>query len=1463
MANKPIDIDQLDFNDPKTIDWINSNVNLDDPDTAKYIQAKFQPIDQPAAQPQPVVQAPQRAPVPDDYAGGPSTDLDPATTAQMSAPGFGGQIVQPVKALAEDLTDGYNASLGTGDKPLVNQIVDPFLHPLAPGGALHGPKTALDALNVVPEMLALNAASGFLEKATRFGGEHGLDLNQAVMGLRAAPEAPAFLQEMFGRNGDPVDRLKTPTTPESTAPVKPNLDAIQPTTLSKQDEATYADLLNHGTEDQVNQFFDNKGGLRPDPVAVKSYIERRDAGQAGLVSPEDVSYFKKEVQQPTLTPEAQQARTAAVKSHIDDVTSTWKNKPDFEVVHSADEIADPDIRAQAKAEGADENALGFLGQDGKVRIFADNIKSPDELSAVVYHEALGHHGLSQTLGDNLDNTLKSFMENNVGSFGDDVSQWLKDNPDAYKNDPNRPIRAAEEVLAEQSEAGQLKPKLMDIVSNKVKAIGRKAGVDLKYSDREINTILSMAHDAVVNGKGRNVAANGFRYMYIGPKAEEFGTKLDFTGPDNKLKAEISDHESRLLDPIKDKENPHYLDEVLHHPELYRNYPKLRDIVVSQHPVEGDTWQAHQGAYYRGHNQINVTPYSVNPHSTILHEVQHAIQEHEGWQGGSNSTSPDYNNTFGEIEARDTQARADFNPMERQISPRYQELESKSPESVKFMRRKPDPLDEDGYTPKAAKAGYDDLLKEYEPKYRSFAEAKRAASDLGISSKDLIKGKQSVGEIDKKLFMLERAARMTDTKWAEISKRIDDEGLSAKNKDDLIRVVNEAAYLNAKILDSQAEVGRALNSIKAMSFTKKKLGDLNKTLEEHGGTLAPLADDATFLKFKNSVDAARNGKNPAGANALIRSVLRPYWWQYALSFRHNMMLSGLATHAKNIADNTLMIGRELEEAAMALPGGVVRSGINKLHEAAGSKTRVQSGVSPEEIAGRLYGLTRAALDSTTYKATADAFLHGHGNREISSKVEMQDPHIPVVDKVSHALHAQDTFFRAFMQNTNMYALGVRMAREQGFKGSRAFQEGSNLAMNPTPSMLKQSKEMADSALLVDKPQLLFSDSIEASKSIKPGMTPDEQTRAAVANIMFPFFRVSDRLIFQKIRRSPLSFLDKTTREDFRAGGARRDIAIARTAFGSALIYYYWNQAGKGNIEGASTDYKKEQALAAGGHLPNSIKDSDRYTDATALNLSANPLDLHNSIAADVATIRKAYEKSKDAGTAASGLIKSTKAFLGTIASNSFADNISMYTEPFAQGQSDGQENSTWGKLASNTVNSFLPAAARQLNQRFGDTTKRDTAGDKSVPGRVVAGVMASTPGLSDKLPIKYDVYGQPQDQGKTVLGTRNYQKIKDDPTIQEIQRLERTTDKAVVTEAPRNITVNGNKISLDGEAYSDYQRVTGWYFLQGAKKFTQTDAYKNSPDERKVLQIKEIRKQAASAAKAYLISNLQKEQEPEE
>lgn len=321
-----------------------------------------------------------------------------------------------------------------------------------------------------------------------------------------------------------------------------------------------------------------------------------------------------------------------VINRVDQLTAGWENAPTFEVYKNFLDIKD-----------APNDVVG-LYRDGKVYLSTENILaeakardvSPEDIVAgVTFHEALGHYGLAQQFGDELDGTLATILDNSK-VYQRRVSEWLTKNPDAYKGNPNRDILALEEILAERSEKGRMPASVVNIFKNKIKDYGRKIGLNLEYSTREVETILGMSHAAVVNGKTRaEVRDNGYRTMYAGAKAADKPKEPGrwFTGPDGKQRFEIDDSGAYYDDKAMAANQSSYafLPRALHHPELFKQYPSLKNTIVKIKEMPN----GNMGQYNPSNNTITINPKNPDKLGTILHEIQHNIQEIEDFARGGN------------------------------------------------------------------------------------------------------------------------------------------------------------------------------------------------------------------------------------------------------------------------------------------------------------------------------------------------------------------------------------------------------------------------------------------------------------------------------------------------------------------------------------------------------------------------------------------------------------------------------------------------------------------------------------------------------------------------------------------------------------------------------------------------------------------------------------------------------------
>ena len=127
------------------------------------------------------------------------------------------------------------------------------------------------------------------------------------------------------------------------------------------------------------------------------------------------------------------------------------------------------------------------------------------------------------------------------------------------------------------------------------------------------------------------------------------------GADDKWRYEIMDgeyhHPADMSQPVR-------LSDILDNPALYEAYPDLADMKVEFKPLDKN-----RNGYYDGKGiVINSGKGQAQNASTLIHEIQHAIQHREGFAQGGNSKS--FEEGLDEIEAKLTVLKGDFDNLIR-------------------------------------------------------------------------------------------------------------------------------------------------------------------------------------------------------------------------------------------------------------------------------------------------------------------------------------------------------------------------------------------------------------------------------------------------------------------------------------------------------------------------------------------------------------------------------------------------------------------------------------------------------------------------------------------------------------------------------------------------------------------------------------------------------------------------------
>ncbi len=307
--------------------------------------------------------------------------------------------------------------------------------------------------------------------------------------------------------------------------------------------------------------------------------------------------------------------------------------------------------------------------------------------------------------------------------------------------PAQRAQLAEEYLAHLGEPGlNLDPsfvrRVLDFLRRSLGRVTRALG--RPPTDAELKLIIEAGARNLAARRNGTTPPAVTRFLYVGVQAQGFEEATaegrTFTGRyDQKERFEIEDSGARLIGggylSREAAETPGApvvrrgtLEGVLDHEALFRAYPALRQVPTRVFVSAG--YDQPSGAYNHSKQAIEVhAPTDSAALSTLLHEVEHAIQDTEGFARGGSPADvvdqgrtgalldrlmsgeltqeeftearrrlnrlayEDYRRLAGEVEARDVQARRGFSEAERALVEPYSSENVPAGEAiVRFQRR---------------------------------------------------------------------------------------------------------------------------------------------------------------------------------------------------------------------------------------------------------------------------------------------------------------------------------------------------------------------------------------------------------------------------------------------------------------------------------------------------------------------------------------------------------------------------------------------------------------------------------------------------------------------------------------------------------------------------------------------------------------------------------------------------------
>ena len=671
----------------------------------------------------------------------------------------------------------------------------------------------------------------------------------------------------------------------------------------------------------------------------------------------------------------------------------------------------------------------------------------------------------------------------------------------------------------------------------------------------------------------------------------------------------------------------------------------------------------------------------------------------------------------------------------------------------------------------------------------------------------------------RMLMVESANNIKASAERIVGKQAGDEEVIAFRK-----MVARHAAIQMHVQGLAAEAGRALQ---AWSITAQnpqiRAFQVDELMKRSGGKrqaerLARMMLDEDSL---------------TGFNDLVDKAYQPKVSDAVLEVWINGLLSGPTTHAANITGNIIADVFSKAERLTAAGFGAVRTGIVNptLSKVTGKQIGTDDRVYFGESGSQIMGWLAAYQDGL--RTMKESLKSGDSQVDFMQKYEEQDyraftaktfgaEQVPILGRgldvigeyyvriPGRVLQAEDDFFKAMAYRGELQALAYRKAVQSG--ADDIGDEMARLLANPDTELHEAAMQQARVQTFTNNLGNMGGSQFQALANSNPAL-----------KVLTPFVRTPINLTKYAIHRSPLTAFAPTFWQDLAAGGARKDMAMARASMGAAISASVGLWVSDGTITGSGpSDPGLRNVMKAAGWQPNSIKIGDQYVSYNRL----DPFGMIMGIHADAADMyRYATTEKQQEDIAMFMAVSVAENLTSKQYMRGISDVLNLINQP-----SGTKVEQYLGRLAGSAVPSWLNTITRSV-----DDTQRNARTDEGALESALAHIKKRTPGWSDDLPPFRNVWGEVQNAdgilGPNFLSPLYRSKAKADQIGAEFIK------HGVGIRQPSCILRKGGE-QLDiakqvphekgGEwACDDYRALVGDYRRKAAEQMIKSRKYKNA------------------------------------
>lgn len=688
------------------------------------------------------------------------------------------------------------------------------------------------------------------------------------------------------------------------------------------------------------------------------------------------------------------------------------------------------------------------------------------------------------------------------------------------------------------------------------------------------------------------------------------------------------------------------------------------------------------------------------------------------------------------------------------------------------------------------------------------DAELLSKELGVSVEDVLTGGGKAPSHEK-IIAMRRFFAMSGENLVEKAKLASGPEATDASRAEFLQSMNAYRAIQMRLAGATAEAGRTLRALglDVGGSAKARERMIKEIMQLHGGS-------GNVGKMAGQLaEAAANG-------AKLVDVIMPGRWERlsdgVTSVYINGLLSTPSTHVANFMSNSTTVGAALAERALGTQLSRFHGGDKIVAGETGAMIEGLWSVLTDTFRLGAYAVKTRNVEAIKNKASDLFFtnnLTGWFNKAEFGAAETVADTTTTFGKAmevgAHAINipskflgTSDDFFKTLNYRMQVRALAVRDAAQKRLEGKAAREYVQKMVQSP-------GEEIHFAAVDFARNQT-FTTPLEGR-----GKDIDQFVRKTpLLRVVSPFVRTPLNLFEYALERNPLiAAASSKVRSEIMADGARRDMALAKLAFGGSTMAVVSGLAYNGLITGAGpADANARKLKESSGWRANSIKVGDTWYSYKR----TDPFGMVLGMAADFAELAgtlqdKAPDDYEELAVAAMGIVASN------LTPDFLTENVGELLEVTSGDQRTVKKFATRlaGQLAQPVYSGLLRAITKEI-----DPIKRDTEAspDGGSWEKIVNQVKARTPGFSSSLPPQLNLFGEEVHYdpgvGPDIVSPIAYSQQKNDPVIKEIARLQLASPilreetrpgefDLRLTMPPRILSYKNATVELDPKEYHQF------------------------------------------------------------